>query len=35
MMLRYPQWLPGDHGPTGPVGDLAGMFFHAGGQELA
>lgn len=32
--LLYPKWLPGDHGPTGPVKDLAGIFFKAGGRDL-
>jgi predicted metalloprotease with PDZ domain len=32
--LLYPKWLPGDHGPTGPVKDLAGIFFNAGGHDL-
>ena len=33
--LYYPQWIPGEHGPTGPIADLAGTKFMAGGKELA
>ncbi|MDQ6677837.1 MAG: M61 family peptidase, partial [Acidobacteriota bacterium] len=25
LTLLYPQWLPGEHGPTGPIADLVGM----------
>ena len=32
--LVYPQWIPGEHGPTGPVGDLAGLVFTADGRTL-
>lgn len=35
MTLVYPKWIPGEHGPTGPVTDLAGLRFTAGGQTLA
>lgn len=34
LTLVYPQWLPGEHGPTGPVQDFAGLTFLAGGQTL-
>jgi len=30
----YPKWIPGEHGPTGPVDDIAGMKFTAGGRTL-
>jgi predicted metalloprotease with PDZ domain len=33
--LHYPKWIPGEHGPTGPIVDVAGLRFSAGGQELA
>jgi predicted metalloprotease with PDZ domain len=33
-VLYYPKWIPGEHGPTGPVQDLAGLKFWASGQEL-
>src|SRR5438132_6304429 len=32
--LYYPKWIPGEHGPTGPVADLTGTKFMAGGKEL-
>ncbi|HEY6930205.1 MAG TPA: M61 family peptidase [Thermoanaerobaculia bacterium] len=35
MTLLYPKWLPGDHGPTGPITDLAGLRIQAHGQALA
>src|SRR5262249_47249741 len=35
LTLYYPKFLPGDHGPTGPIDDLGGIFFRAGGKELA
>ena len=35
LALRYPKWLPGEHSPTGPVVDLAGIRVSAGKQTLA
>jgi predicted metalloprotease with PDZ domain len=32
--LYYPKWIPGEHGPTGPVQDLAGLKFSADGKSL-
>ncbi len=32
--LFYPKWIPGEHGPTGPVQDVAGLTVSAGGREL-
>src|SRR5689334_16098325 len=32
--LVYPEWIPGEHGPTGPIDDLTGLRFTAGGQAL-
>jgi predicted metalloprotease with PDZ domain len=34
MTLYYPKWIPGEHGPTGPINDLAGLHFTAGGKEI-
>ncbi len=34
LTLYYPKWIPGEHGPTGPVQDLAGLKFTAGGKTL-
>ena len=35
MTLYYPKWIPGEHGPTGPVTDVAGLKFSAGGKSIA
>jgi predicted metalloprotease with PDZ domain len=32
--LYYPEWIPGEHGPTGPIADSAGLHFTAGGKDL-
>jgi predicted metalloprotease with PDZ domain len=32
--LVYPEWIPGEHGPTGPIVDLTGVEFFAGGNRL-
>ena len=34
MSLLYPKWIPGEHGPTGPIEDLAGMKITANGQPI-
>ena len=34
LTLYYPKWIPGEHGPTGPIEDLAGLKFMANGQTL-
>jgi predicted metalloprotease with PDZ domain len=34
LTLYYPKWIPGEHGPTGPIEDLAGLKFTANGQTL-
>ena len=34
LTLYYPKWIPGEHGPTGPIQDLAGLRFMANGQLL-
>jgi predicted metalloprotease with PDZ domain len=34
LTLLYPEWLPGEHGPTGPIADLAGLSFSAGGKAI-
>jgi predicted metalloprotease with PDZ domain len=33
--LVYPKWIPGEHGPTGPIADLTGLQFFANGQRLS
>ena len=34
LALSYPKWLPGEHGPTGPIVNLAGLRFTAGGKVI-
>src|SRR3981081_4099347 len=34
LTLEYPQWIPGDHRPAGPIDNLAGVVVHANGQTL-
>src|SRR3984885_11880998 len=34
MTLYYPKWIPGEHGPTGPIQNLTGLTFTANGQTL-
>src|ERR1700678_4724640 len=34
LTLEYPQWIPGDHRPTGPIDNLGGLLIRAHGQEL-
>ncbi len=33
--LLYPKWIPGEHGPTGPLEALAGIHVSAGGRAIA
>src|SRR5215203_474902 len=35
LTLVYPKWLPGEHGPTGPITDLVGLQVSAGGKPVA
>ena len=35
LTLLYPQWLPGNHGPRGPVDKMAGLTITAGGKTVA
>jgi len=34
MTLLYPEWIPGEHGPTGPIDNLAGIVITANGQQI-
>ena len=34
LSLSYPKWIPGEHGPTGPVTDVAGLHISAEGESL-
>lgn len=35
LSLLYPEWLPGNHAPRGPIEALAGLQIEAGGKPLA
>jgi predicted metalloprotease with PDZ domain len=35
LTLVYPKWIPGEHGPTGPIADLAGLKFNVDGKPVA
>ena len=35
LTLLYPQWIPGDHEPSGPIDKLAGLTITANGKPLA
>ncbi len=32
--LVYPKWIPGEHGPTGPLTDLAGLVIRSGDRTI-
>ena len=32
--LVYPKWIPGEHGPNGPINDLVSLKFFAAGKPL-
>lgn len=34
LTLYYPKWMPADHSPDGPISNLAGLKFMAGGKEI-
>lgn len=34
LTLLYPQWIPGDHSPTGPLSKLGGLTITADGQRI-
>ena len=34
LTLLYPKWIPGEHGPNGPVQNLAGITISTGGGPL-
>src|SRR5262252_1706711 len=34
LTLFYPKWIPGDHAPSGPINDLAGLRISANGKPL-
>jgi predicted metalloprotease with PDZ domain len=34
LTLFYPKWIPGEHEPSGPVGNVAGLKFSANGKSI-
>ena len=32
--VMYPEWIPGEHSPTGPIVDFTGLHFYSGGKEV-
>jgi predicted metalloprotease with PDZ domain len=34
LVLYYPEWIPGEHMPDGPISDMAGLKFVANGKML-
>jgi hypothetical protein len=34
LTLVYPKWIPGEHAPTGPIDELAGIFFSGNGTPI-
>src|SRR5580658_4086042 len=34
LTLYYPKWIPGEHGPDGPIGNLTGLKFEADGKTI-
>ncbi len=34
LTLLYPKWMPGEHGPTGPVAELVGLVISAKGEPI-
>jgi predicted metalloprotease with PDZ domain len=34
MTVLYPKWIPGEHGPDGPINSVTGLKFEAGGKVI-
>jgi len=34
LTLLYPEWIPGEHAPTGPITNLTGLVLTAGGKRI-
>ena len=34
LTLLYPKWIPGDHGPTGPINEISGFALSVNGEPL-
>ena len=35
LVLYYPEWIPGEHMPDGPIANMAGLKFTIGGKPIA
>src|SRR5579862_2163674 len=35
IILLFPKWIPGSHGPSGPIDKFAGLVIRAGGKKLS
>jgi predicted metalloprotease with PDZ domain len=35
LVLLFPKWLPGNHGPTGPIDKFAGLIIRSGATRIA
>jgi predicted metalloprotease with PDZ domain len=35
LVLWYPKWIPGNHSPTGPINQFAGLVVRGNGQRIA
>src|SRR5215469_11977030 len=35
LTLVYPKWIPGEHGPTGPISDMVGLEISASGAPIS
>ncbi len=34
LTIYYPKWIPGEHGPNGPINSVTGLKFEAGGKII-
>src|SRR5882762_4372981 len=34
LTLFYPKWIPGEHSPTGPINDMAGLRLSGNGKSI-
>jgi predicted metalloprotease with PDZ domain len=34
LTLVYPEWIPGEHGPTGPISDVTGLHFRVKRKDI-
>jgi predicted metalloprotease with PDZ domain len=34
LTVYYPKWIPGEHGPDGPIGSVTGLKFEADGKTI-